>query len=61
MSLEHPQLWGGLIDLDLQALAADETEMLWQLLANWTLRFFTPKMAPNPVVVREIPEKTKNS
>ncbi|NET45424.1 type I polyketide synthase [Okeania sp. SIO2B3] len=34
MSLEHPQLWGGLIDLDPQALAADETEMLWQLLAN---------------------------
>jgi len=25
---------------------------------NWTLRFFTPKMAPNPVVAREIPEGT---
>ncbi|MDE5087678.1 MAG: short-chain dehydrogenase, partial [Trichodesmium sp. St16_bin2-tuft] len=34
VSLEHPQLWGGLIDLEPQAPAADETEMLWQLLAN---------------------------
>ncbi|MDE5090068.1 MAG: SDR family NAD(P)-dependent oxidoreductase, partial [Trichodesmium sp. St16_bin2-tuft] len=34
VSLEHPQLWGGLIDLDPQAPATDETEMLWQLLAN---------------------------
>ncbi|NEP27766.1 beta-ketoacyl reductase [Moorena sp. SIO3I6] len=34
VSLEHPQLWGGLIDLDPQAPAADETEMLWELLAN---------------------------
>ena len=28
---------------------------------NWTLRFFTPKMPPNPVLAREIPERTKNS
>ncbi|MDJ1179176.1 type I polyketide synthase [Roseofilum sp. BLCC_M91] len=35
MSIEHPQLWGGLVDLDPQATAAaDEIEMLWQLLAN---------------------------
>ncbi len=30
-------------------------------LPNWTLRFFTPKMAPNPVLAREIPKRTKNS
>ncbi|MDJ1172322.1 SDR family NAD(P)-dependent oxidoreductase [Roseofilum sp. BLCC_M154] len=34
MSIEHPQLWGGLVDLDPQATAADEIEMLWQLLGN---------------------------
>ncbi|RQH04064.1 type I polyketide synthase [Okeania hirsuta] len=34
VSLEHPQLWGGLVDLDPQAPAADEIEMLWQLLVN---------------------------
>ncbi|NEO53136.1 MAG: SDR family NAD(P)-dependent oxidoreductase [Okeania sp. SIO3B5] len=34
VSNEHPQLWGGLIDLDPQSPAADETEMLWQLLVN---------------------------
>ncbi|NEO12997.1 MULTISPECIES: type I polyketide synthase [unclassified Moorena] len=34
VSLEHPQLWGGLIDLDPQVPAADETEKLWELLAN---------------------------
>ena len=27
----------------------------------WTFRFFTPKMAPKPVLARDIPEKTKNS
>jgi len=32
VSLEHPQLWGGLIDLDPKVPAADETEMLWELL-----------------------------
>ncbi|NEQ72619.1 MAG: type I polyketide synthase [Okeania sp. SIO2C9] len=34
VSLEHPQLWGGLVDLDPQAPEADEIEMLWQLLVN---------------------------
>jgi len=34
MSLEHPQLWGGLVDLDPQTPEADEVEMLWQLLVN---------------------------
>ncbi|MBP0027565.1 type I polyketide synthase [Roseofilum sp. Guam] len=34
ISLEHPQLWGGLVDLDPQASAEDEIEMLWQLLGN---------------------------
>ncbi|WP_293062787.1 type I polyketide synthase, partial [Moorena sp. SIO3F7] len=34
VSLEHPQLWGGLVDLDPQAPVADETEKLWELLAN---------------------------
>ena len=34
VSLEHPQLWGGLVDLDPQAPEADEVEMLWQLLVN---------------------------
>ena len=28
---------------------------------NWTLRFFTLKMTPSPVVAWEIPERTKNS
>ena len=30
-------------------------------LLRWTLRFFMPKMAPNPVLPREIPTRTKNS
>ena len=34
MSLEHPQLWGGLVDLDPQAPTVDEVEMLSQLLVN---------------------------
>nr|WLM68694.1 AprB [Moorena bouillonii PNG] len=34
VSLEHPQLWGGLVDLDPQAAAGDEVEMLWKLLVN---------------------------
>ena len=34
VSLEHPQLWGGLVDLDPQAPAVDEVEMLWKLLVN---------------------------
>nr|QBM78307.1 polyketide synthase [Moorena bouillonii bAprat14] len=34
VSNEHPQLWGGLVDLDPQAAAGDEVEMLWQLLVN---------------------------
>ncbi|OJJ26260.1 short-chain dehydrogenase [Roseofilum reptotaenium AO1-A] len=34
ISLEHPQLWGGLVDLDPQASVEDEIEMLWQLLGN---------------------------
>ncbi|TDH64710.1 type I polyketide synthase [Okeania hirsuta] len=34
VSLEHPQLWGGLVDLDPQAPETDEVEMLWQLLVN---------------------------
>ncbi|NES72156.1 MAG: SDR family NAD(P)-dependent oxidoreductase, partial [Okeania sp. SIO2D1] len=34
VSLEHPQLWGGLVDLDPQTPEADEVEMLWQLLIN---------------------------
>ena len=32
--LEHPQLWGGLVDLDPQAPTVDEVEMLWKLLVN---------------------------
>jgi len=40
--------------------------MIWSLgnltcVDNWTLRFFTAKMASNPVVAREIPERNKNS
>ncbi|HBQ99714.1 MAG TPA: short-chain dehydrogenase, partial [Cyanobacteria bacterium UBA11691] len=34
VSIENPQLWGGLVDLDPQAPAEDEIERLWQLLAN---------------------------
>jgi len=34
ISLEYPQLWGGLVDLDPQTPEADEVEMLWQLLVN---------------------------
>ncbi|MGD1808021.1 SDR family NAD(P)-dependent oxidoreductase [Dapis sp. BLCC M126] len=34
VSLEHPQLWGGLVDLDPQVAAGNEVEMLWQLLVN---------------------------
>ncbi|MBP0038866.1 MAG: type I polyketide synthase [Roseofilum sp. SID1] len=34
VSIENPQLWGGLVDLDPQAPAEDEIERLWQLLVN---------------------------
>ncbi|NEO78391.1 type I polyketide synthase [Moorena sp. SIO4G3] len=34
VSNEHPQLWGGLVDLDPQAAAGDEVEILWKLLVN---------------------------
>ena len=34
VSLEHPQLLGGLVDLDPQAPKAEEVEMLWELLVN---------------------------
>ena len=27
-------------------------------MTNWTLRFFTPKIAPNPVLAREISKRT---
>ncbi|NEQ64745.1 MAG: SDR family NAD(P)-dependent oxidoreductase [Symploca sp. SIO2D2] len=33
ISLEHPQLWGGMVDLDPQT-PESETETLWQLLTN---------------------------
>ncbi|WP_424100297.1 SDR family NAD(P)-dependent oxidoreductase [Moorena producens] len=34
VSNEHPQIWGGLVDLDPQAPAEDEVEILWKLLVN---------------------------
>lgn len=38
-----------------------ELSTMPELPPNGTLRFFTPKMASNPVVAREIPHSAKNS
>ncbi|MCL2938610.1 MAG: DNA cytosine methyltransferase [Trichodesmium sp. MAG_R02] len=32
-----------------------------RIIAHWTLRFFTPKIPPNPVLAREIPKIIKNT